>query len=375
MKASIQQPNNPKRQKLLKPLPAIKQASLRATGKSTLEDGTIKNIDDLKAALQTAIELEHSTIPPYLCALYSIKDGTNNKSVETVRSVVVEEMLHMILACNILNAIGGQPQINTPDFIPKYPGHLPESDNSFVIHLAKFSKKTIDTFLKIEKPAPTTEPPKAKGYHTIGQFYQAVRIGLEFVNKNTPGGIFTTDKVQQAKQITPEHYYGSGGMIVPVYTIDDARTAIAEIVGQGEGIDDTIEDSDQKMFGQGIEYAHYFRFNELHLEQLYQENDTPKSGPTGEKITVAWDAVHHVKPNLQISDYDAFPELKEQARNFNRTYTLLLDNIHNACNGQPELLMKGMAAMYQLKYKAIALMNMPIPGTEYMAGPTFEFEA
>ena len=34
-------------------------------------------LDDLKENLQTAMELEHSTIPPYLCALYSIKEGKN----------------------------------------------------------------------------------------------------------------------------------------------------------------------------------------------------------------------------------------------------------------------------------------------------------
>ncbi|WP_448701907.1 ferritin-like protein [Mucilaginibacter sp. AW1-3] len=374
MKAAYQQPNNPKRQKLLKPLPAIKHVSSLSAEKNTGDDGTINNIEDLKAALQNAIELEHSTIPPYLCALYSIKDGTNQKAVDVIRSIVVEEMLHMILACNILNAIGGEPKINKRDFVPTYPGHLPDSDNSFVINLEKFSRHTVDIFLKIEKPAHTDAPPKSKGYHTIGQFYQAVRIGLEFVNANTPGGIFTTDEKQRAKQITEEHYYGSGGQIIPVYTIDDARQAIAEIVGQGEGIDDTIEDSDQKMFGQGIEYAHYFRFNELHLEQLYQDTDTPKSGPTGDKIVVEWDAVHNMKRNPKAVDFEKYPELYEKVKSFNRTYTLLLDNIHNACNGQPDLLMKGVAMMYQLKYKAVELMNIPIPGTTYTAGPSFEFE-
>jgi hypothetical protein len=29
------------------------------------------------------------------------------------------------LACNVLNAIGGEPEIAGPDFLPKYPGPLP----------------------------------------------------------------------------------------------------------------------------------------------------------------------------------------------------------------------------------------------------------
>lgn len=372
------QPNNPKRHKLLKELPKIHKLAEKTTlnffaGSYGTFD-TIQNIDDLKSALQTAIELEHSTIPPYLCALYSIKDGTNAKSIETIRSVVVEEMLHMILVCNILNAIGGEPQINTADFIPSYPGNLPDSNKSFDIDLAKFSKHTVSCFLKIEKPAPTTEPPKIRDYETIGQFYQALRIGIEYVNTITPGGIFKNCEERRARQITSEYYYGSGGNIIPVYGLEDAIKAIEEIVGQGEGIDDTIEDSDEQMFGQGIEYAHYFRFNELYMEKLYTDTNTPHSGPTGKRIIVEWDAVHQMKPNPKIEDYEAYPELLEKAKSFNRTYTLLLDNIHYACNGQPKLLMKGIALMYQLKYKAVELMNIPIPGTPYMAGPTFQFQ-
>jgi hypothetical protein len=378
MKISLGQTNNPKRQKLIKGVKTNVQAAAYANRGAFLqlneEDSPIRTITELRDCFQTAIELEHSTIPPYLCALYSIKEGTNQAASAIIRSVVVEEMLHMILAANILNAIGGKPKINAKNFIPAYPGSLPDSDNSFIIDLAKFSRETIEVFLKIEKPAHTKAHPKAKGYHTIGQFYEALMIGLEYVNDNTPGGIFVKDAEQQKKQITPEHYYGSGGMIVPVYTIKEARMAIEEIVGQGEGIDDTIDDSDEKLFGQGIEYAHYFRFNEVLQEQMYCEKDTPKSGPTGEKIVVEWDAVHNMKTNPKMKDYKDQPELYEKARSFNQTYTSLLNNIHEACNGDPGQLMKGVGLMYQLKYKALELMNIPLADDGTMAGPTFEYD-
>src|SRR2546421_835393 len=58
-----------------------------------------------------AVELEHATIPTYLYALYSLQPGGNLKIQSLVRSVVWEEMLHMSLACNVLNAIGGSPVI------------------------------------------------------------------------------------------------------------------------------------------------------------------------------------------------------------------------------------------------------------------------
>ena len=47
--------------------------------------------------LQAAVKLELATIPPYLCALYSMHPkATTRRSSE--RYIVVEEMLHMVLA-------------------------------------------------------------------------------------------------------------------------------------------------------------------------------------------------------------------------------------------------------------------------------------
>jgi rubrerythrin len=81
-----------------------------------------KDPADLYPWLQNAIELEHSTIPPYLTALFSLMPGTNAEIARLIHSIVIEEMLHMTIASNILIAIKGHPSINGADFIPKYPG-------------------------------------------------------------------------------------------------------------------------------------------------------------------------------------------------------------------------------------------------------------
>ena len=109
---------------------------------------------DLYTHLQGAIELEHSTIPPYLTALYSIKKGANREAAAIIRSVVIEEMLHMTIAANTLNAIGGAPEINTSDFIPGYPGTLPMNIHAgFKVGLAPLSRDLISTvFMVIEEP-------------------------------------------------------------------------------------------------------------------------------------------------------------------------------------------------------------------------------
>ena len=60
----------------------------------------------LLAWLQTALELELATIPPYLVALLSIQLPGNRASAEIIRSVMMEEMLHLVLVANVLNAVG-----------------------------------------------------------------------------------------------------------------------------------------------------------------------------------------------------------------------------------------------------------------------------
>ncbi len=65
----------------------------------------------LQSSLQSAIELELSTIPVYLCGLWSIQSDPSGTASGLIRSVVWEEMLHMGIACNLLTALGTAPQI------------------------------------------------------------------------------------------------------------------------------------------------------------------------------------------------------------------------------------------------------------------------
>lgn len=96
-------------------------ASLEKVKTSAPLLGTIKSLESLREHLQWAIQLEHSTIPPYLCALYSIEAGHNTEATEVLNSVLVEEMLHLTLAANLLNAVGGRPRLDIPEMLPDYP--------------------------------------------------------------------------------------------------------------------------------------------------------------------------------------------------------------------------------------------------------------
>ena len=331
----------------------------------------IENVAQLRNHLQTAIELEHSTIPTYLCALYSLTDGDNEQARQVIRGVVMEEMLHLSLAANVLNAVGGNPSLNHRMFVPEYPTRLPHSADRFFVHLERFSPQAIETFLKIERPARPHAPPEADNYHTIGQFYLAIedaltRLTVEMGERN----LFSGDP---ERQIPEGYYYGGGGELVAVGGLDSALKALTVIVDQGEGIDHTIFDGDHYIFDQDAEAAHYFRFNEIFEERFYTETDTPRSGPTGAVFPVNWDAVYNMGPDPKTSDYPEGSELRGKSDDFNWTYRRLLDTLHDAFNGQPDLLIQAVGMMYDLKYKAVALMRTPVPGKDYNAGPSFEF--
>src|SRR4051812_1167970 len=101
----------------------------------------IDTIDDLRRHLQWAIELEHATIPPYLCALYSLDPARNPEAAQVVGTVLAEEMIHLALAANLLNAVGGAPRLDTPDLLPPYPHPLPHGDRSVHVPWRRSARK------------------------------------------------------------------------------------------------------------------------------------------------------------------------------------------------------------------------------------------
>eukprot|EP00795_Rhopilema_esculentum_P016980 gene16980-8483_t len=119
--------------------------------------GRIENlisIQRLRMLLQNAVELEHATIPPYLTALWSIRDGYNRQVYRIIKVIIRQEMLHMALAANVLNAVGGHPSLNHSTFIPQYPSNLPGGvEPDLIVPLEKLSPELIkNVFMRIEKP-------------------------------------------------------------------------------------------------------------------------------------------------------------------------------------------------------------------------------
>jgi hypothetical protein len=347
-----------------------------------MSEPIIKTVEDLRHYLYLAMKLEHATIPPYLLALYSIHPGTNLDATQVLRVVVVEEMLHLTLAANLLNAVGGTPNLTIPGFLPDYPTYLPDGEHDFQVPLQGFSKDAVlNSFLKIERPAPApneglrmlhrepnvrilTKHPFGDDLHfySIGEFYREIQNGFKYLYEQHGKAIFTGSVT---RQVTAEYFYSGGGKVVPVTDIQSAFEAIDKIVDQGEGFDCGVYDGEGEM-------AHYYRFQELVLGKYYEKGNSA-GNPTGPAFQVNWENVYIVQQNAKVCNYDDAPELKAAAVAFNQQYSVFLSLLTSAYNGMPELLLKAVPHMFTLRNAMLQLIHNPMPGfTGRNASPTFE---
>ena len=114
----------------------------------------LMNIQHLRSLLQKALEVEHATIPPYFTALWSIRDNYNRQIHRIIKTVVKQEMLHMSLVANLINAVGGHPSFIHSTFILNYPSNLPGGIRpDLIVSLEKLSRDVSrNVFMKIEEP-------------------------------------------------------------------------------------------------------------------------------------------------------------------------------------------------------------------------------
>jgi hypothetical protein len=316
------------------------------------------------ASLQSAVELEHATIPVYLYGLYSLDAAKNPEVVSIIQSVVVEEMLHMTLAANVLNALGGSPVIDSPDFIPSFPGPLPGGvESDLIVNLAPFSMDQLQTYLQIEKPEDPLDIKLLKatsGTITIGQFYTAISDAIAVL-----GDSAFVDPPRN--QIGPDLMRES----VVVVDVASAQQALNIIIEQGEGTTTSPED------GYG-EPAHYYRFMQIQKGALLvpAPGNTPPWAYGGAPVTFDPTGVYAVATNPALPP--GYPAGSVQAfanDNFNYTYTNLLQSLHALFNGDTtqDQMNRAIGLMMSLKGQAKAMMA-GIPDPSVMTGPSFQYQ-
>ena len=296
--------------------------------------------------LAIAAQVELSTIPPYLCGLWSITGGEDDRPLGWIRQIVVEEMLHLGLVCNMTTAIGGTPALTAP----VYPGPLPGGVRpDLTVGLQGLTREYVaGVYMGIEYPedGPLTPP----GTATIGQLYDALQAMFVAVQPMFVGG------TQQVTAVGPNS--------LPAITgLDDVAAAITEIKEQGEGTA-TSPDADPD------DLAHYYLFGQIANGRLLAETDGvwdytgdpvafPTAAPMAPVPAGGWGAVAPAVGTL-LAEFDAV--YADVRRRLNTAWSPA---------GTDADLQNAIARMFDLGGPAQELMGMAIPGGTGNYGPAF----
>ncbi len=336
---------------------------------------SIMDYASLCNALQNAIKLEHATIPPYLLAYYTLIQTNPGARFarNQIRTIVNQEMVHMALACNILNAIGGTPKIADAAFVPTYPGPLPMGiQGDLSVHLKRYSRDLVrNVFMRIEEPVcPLTIPvksafPQARTIETIGEFYRDIQT--ELVRQDKQDGIFTKgDKSKQVGQLDRVQ-------VMTVTDIHSAMMAISTIVTQGEGTSTTPA-------SMGSQVAHYYTFEQFVQGMQIVQDETghfvfDPSKPI--QIDDRTDIIQMVD-DPQLATYDvADQQIVQLADQCDQIYSDVLRILDQGFNGQPDKVNDAIELMADGLDAAIrAVLKAPITtghNQGMYAGPRFRF--
>lgn len=330
-----------------------------------------KHAAELHHYLQSAVELEHSTIPPYLTALFSFKPGCNRAIAERIRSIVLQEMLHMTIAANVLIAIGGHPSINHRGFIPQYPGPLPMNvGDGLQVGIEAFSMELVkSTFMAIEQPEDEI-PVKVRAlaasgeevepeYATIGAFYDAIkaqilRLGPDiFVKKTAP------PQVVSSRWFPPDKLF-------PITNPEEACHAIDIIKLEGEGTAVTPFESPG-------DPAHFYKFGEIVAGRQLIKTATGYAYAGG-PILFDPSGVWPLKPNCKIEDFREGTQARTRIEQFAFNYGVLLNALHRTFNGHAAHLDAAIGVMYDLRVLTAALLQTDVgDGSGQTVGPSFQY--
>lgn len=347
--------------------------------------------EQLKEALQLAVEVELATLPPYLTAMYSIIDGTGEANADIKNSIdhiVHQEMNHFGLACNMLVSIGGVPDVTTEEHVPKYPTTLPGGLRSeLTVYLRKFSKDQALQFMSMEQPFQSRLPKEnAEGIFyvdktckfeehndTIGHMYEEIQKSFLLLESTGQISIGYADSQIEENR--------SKIKVFKILTTEDVKQAIYVITEQGEGglpkfcetgldpVDATSETG---------EMAHYFRFSEMYYGRKIRQNNTPATGfsYSGEFLHFNEDGVANMQDDPDLSTLTEGTDAYIAATDLVDAYESMLYNLTNTFageDGSTEKLGSAIADMFKIASRASTCMETGIdPSSDITVGTPFQ---
>jgi hypothetical protein len=251
------------------------------------------------------------------------------------------------LSSNLLNALGGTPCFTEAPYVPTFPGKLLRSIGrpdgwGADVDLLPMGDDSIAMLLAIELPEGDNP-----GGPTLGEFYE------DYVMACLPDdgdGVYSG-----GRQIAPWNNPGPGKLF-SVASRADAIDAVTEVIDQGEGLSlENHDDGDHEL-------AHYWRFrtiqSALAAGAFAPSRDVYPLIPT---------------PTAHVGAYTS----DQRAANdrFNRTFSRMVDQIEATLVGDaPNVYPVATGLMGRLQQQAVELRELGnVPGTQFMAGPTFEY--
>lgn len=331
-----------------------------------LEMTPLRTVEDAWSMLQKAIGVEFGTLPPYLYAMFSIPPGENVPSASRIKSVLLQEMVHMCLACNILNAIGGNPVLTPPLYPGFLPGGIGPDGKPLKIRLLRFSKEAMKQAMDIEEPVDPLDFPvaaleslaAAPQAVTIGEFYAALDAFLATL----PGQTWRSNR----NQISDDQFFA--GQLFAVNSYSDAHRAISIIVSEGEGARDTPLDFQDEL-------AHFYRFGEVYRDKVLTKANNKMGyqwGPA--KLGVDWTQVFPCIADPGAHDFSKEPAAAQAAQAAcNRAYSGMVDALQKAVTGSAGQLGVAVRAMFDLRLAAQVALRTPLKDPKRVAGPAFVY--
>lgn len=336
---------------------------LRAAEQPAAQADKAQQREAIIAALNGAVLLEFATIPPYLTALWTIKDE-RHPLANSLRNILQEEMLHLALVCNMLVSIGGEPQISSA--APTYPGKLPLGVHpELIVPLGRFSKRMLEVFIEIERPKDVSpdqailQPEEHEGAgdeaeYTIGQLYGTILASFRQLDP----------EFSQDRQVTGPLAW------IPILSLEDVEKAIEIIERQGEG--STGKPEERRGY-----LAHYWRFAEMHrLQRMEKAADGTWS--FGAAIAFDFDAdvwpIGDVPEGGYQLDAASEPEAHHLLHQFNIHYSKLLDYLQATWSGPAgqAMILMALEEMFELEKYAKPLIRIRRPDGENYS-PDFRY--
>ena len=233
--------------------------------------------EELLMFLQVAAEVEHALLVQYLYALASFDDvSANAQAADLVKTVSLQEMAHWITVQNLLLAVGGPKAFHVGrDFV-----RAKSNINPLPLTFAPISHLTLSEYVLVEAPAVPPAADKATVEKIRNEVVMATgrdprRVGAIYARiywllqpTDQPSGPISLQPdpsigLEPGRHVpslidpaTIKNYLATLGdwapsgpqmLVLPTTTRDQALDAVAQIMGQGEGMGASTDSHFEKL--------------------------------------------------------------------------------------------------------------------------------